>query len=127
MANGRLPVIEPGDYDQAFIGQVVFSQPAFPPGISLEPMSYEDWQPPLYYLLQTPLFVITDGSLTAMRLFSLVMGAGVVILAYVLAWFLFVGFCVWFLLFVCMFFLCFWFCFLFCVPVMRSGNAHRTM
>ncbi len=91
MANGRLPVIELGDYDQVFIGKVVFSQPAFPPEVSLEPMSYEDWQPPLYYLLQTPLFIITNGSLTTMRLLSLVMGAGVVILAYVLAWLLFAG------------------------------------
>ncbi len=31
MANGRLPIIELGDYDQEFIGQVVFSNPAFPP------------------------------------------------------------------------------------------------
>ncbi|MBE2222284.1 MAG: hypothetical protein IAF02_12125 [Anaerolineae bacterium] len=91
LANGRLPIIEPGDYDQVFIGQVVFSQPAFPPEISLVPMSYEDWQPPLYYLLQTPLFLATSGSLTAMRLLSLVLGAGVVVLAYVLAWELFPG------------------------------------
>lgn len=91
MANGRLPIIELGDYDQEFIGQVVFSQPAFPPEISLEPMSYEDWQPPLYYLLQTPLFLATSGSLTAMRLLSLVIGAGVVVWAYVLALLLFPG------------------------------------
>ena len=91
LANGRLPIIEPGDYDQEFIGQVVFSNPAFPPEISLEPMSYEDWQPPLYYLLQTPLFLVSGGSLTAMRLFSLLLGAGVVVLAYVLAWELFPG------------------------------------
>jgi len=91
MANGRLPIIETGDYDQEFIVQVVFSHPAFPVEISLEPMSYEDWQPPLYYLLQTPLFIVTGGSLTAMRFFSLVMGAGVVILAYILAWQLFSG------------------------------------
>ncbi len=54
-------------------------------------MSYEDWQPPLYYLLQTPLFLVSGGSLTAMRLFSLLLGAGVVVLAYVLAWELFPG------------------------------------
>lgn len=91
LANGRLPRIEPGDYDQAFIRDVVFTSPAFPPDVSLVPMSYEDWQPPLYYLLQTPLFLATAGSLTAMRLFSLLLGAGVVLLAYVLAWQLFPG------------------------------------
>ncbi|MCZ7668099.1 MAG: glycosyltransferase family 39 protein [Chloroflexi bacterium] len=91
LANGRFPLIEPGDYDQAYIMKVVFSTPAFPPEASLAPLSYEDWQPPLYYLLQTPLFLATGGSLTAMRLFSLLMGAGVVILAYVLAGILFPG------------------------------------
>ncbi len=91
MANGRLPVIEAGDYDQEFIRQVVYTSPAFPAEVPLTLMSYEDWQPPLYYLLQTPLFILTNGSLTAMRLFSLVMGAGVVILAYGLAWLLFAG------------------------------------
>jgi 4-amino-4-deoxy-L-arabinose transferase-like glycosyltransferase len=91
MANGRLPLIERGDYDQAFIVQMVSAQPAFPPEVSLEPMSYEDWQPPLYYLLQTPLFIATNGSLMGMRLFSLVLGAGIVVLAYVLAWLLFPG------------------------------------
>lgn len=91
LANGRFPLIEPGDYDQAYIMKVVFSTPAFPPEASLAPLSYEDWQPPLYYLLQTPLFLATGGSLTAMRLFSLLMGAGVMILAYVLAGDLFPG------------------------------------
>ena len=89
LADGRFPIMQPGDYDQEFIMRVVFAGPPFPPEVSLEPMSYEDWQPPLYYLLQTPAFWLSGGSLTAMRLVSLLLGAGVVAFAYGLAWRLF--------------------------------------
>ena len=81
LAAGRWPVIEPGDYDQAYINEVVF-QAHFDPAYSIDPFEYEDWQPPLYYLLLTPIFWVTDGSLTALRLTSLLIGAGIVILAY---------------------------------------------
>ncbi len=81
LAAGRLPVIEAGDYDQDYLMEVVFIS-AFSGQYSLEPMTYEDWQPPLYYLLQTANYLATDGSLPALRLFSLLLGAGVVILAY---------------------------------------------
>lgn len=83
LAEGRLPVIEAGDYDQDFLMEVVFIS-GFAPRYSLESIEYEDWQPPLYYLLQTPIYLVNNGSLTAMRLFSLLLGAGVVILAYAL-------------------------------------------
>ena len=89
LADGRFPIMQPGDYDQEFIMRVVFAGPPFPPEVSLEPMSYEDWQPPLYYLLQTPAFWLSGGSLTVMRLVSLLLGAGVVAFAYGLAWRLF--------------------------------------
>ncbi len=83
LAEGRLPVIEAGDYDQDYLTEVVFIS-RFAPQYSLESIEYEDWQPPLYYLLQTPIYLVNDGSLTTMRLFSLLLGAGVVILAYAL-------------------------------------------
>ena len=84
LAAGNLPVIEPGDYDQDYIVQVVFES-HFDPTYSLESMEYEDWQPPLYYLLLTPIYWLTNGSLTALRLTSLLIGAGVVLLAYAIA------------------------------------------
>ena len=83
LAAGRLPVIEAGDYDQEYLTKVVFIS-GFAPQYSLETIEYEDWQPPLYYLLQTPSYLLSGGSLTAMRLFSLFLGAGVIILAYAL-------------------------------------------
>lgn len=81
LAHGRLPVMEPGDYDQDYIEKLVFES-KFDPQYAIEPLTYEDWQPPLYYLLQTPVFLTSGGSLLALRLFSLILGAGVVALAY---------------------------------------------
>jgi 4-amino-4-deoxy-L-arabinose transferase-like glycosyltransferase len=81
LAAGRLPVIEAGDYDQEYLMRVVFIS-GFDPQYSLDEIEYEDWQPPLYYLLQTPNYLVNDGSLIALRLFSVLLGAGVIILAY---------------------------------------------
>lgn len=81
LADGQLPVIEPGDYDQEYLTEVVFIS-GFAPQYSIDPIEYEDWQPPLYYLLQTPVFLLSGGSITALRLFSLILGAAVIILAY---------------------------------------------
>jgi 4-amino-4-deoxy-L-arabinose transferase-like glycosyltransferase len=80
LASGALPVIEDDDYDEAYRDAVVSAR--FAPQYSIAPLTYEDWQPPLYYLLQTPLFMATGGSLLALRLLSLLLGAGVVIAAY---------------------------------------------
>ncbi|NJN54331.1 MAG: DUF2142 domain-containing protein [Anaerolineae bacterium] len=83
LADGRLPVMEVGDYDEAYRNEVIGSH--FAPEYPIMPITYEDWQPPLYYLLQTPGFLLSGGSLTAMRLLSLLLGAGVVALAYAAA------------------------------------------
>lgn len=77
----RLPVIEPGDYDQEYLMEVVFIS-RFAARHPLDPIEYEDWQPPLYYLLQAPNFAVYNGSLLALRILSLLFGAGVVILAH---------------------------------------------
>ncbi len=81
LVGGNLPVIAPGDWDQAYLGQIVGAE--FDPALSIDRLTYEDWQPPLYYLLQAPVYVLSGGSLTAMRLLSVALGAGVVLLAYV--------------------------------------------
>lgn len=80
LAGGDLPVIAPGDYDQAYQAQVISSD--FAPEYSVAPFSYEDHQPPLYYLLQLPVYLLSGGALLAMRLLSLLLGAGVVALTY---------------------------------------------
>ena len=81
LVEGEWPVIEPGDWNQAYLSEVVGAE--FDPAYSVVGLTYEDWQPPLYYLLQTPIYSFSGGSLTAMRLLSVLLGAGVVALAYV--------------------------------------------
>jgi len=87
---GRLPVLEMGDWQQTFQEQLVtsgFDDPALME--RLDTVQYEDHQPPLYYLLQAPIYALTDGDLTAMRLFSALLGAGVILAAWAILWKLF--------------------------------------
>jgi len=72
--NGALPVLEKGDYDQAYLSRLTGER--FPPDLSLDRVQYQDYQPPLYYLLATPVFLAFDGALIALRLFTLLLGAG---------------------------------------------------
>ena len=81
LADGRWPVIEPGDWDQAYLSEVVGSE--FDPAHPVTGITYEDWQPPLYYLAQWPVYRLSGGALVAMRLLSVLFGAGVVVLAWV--------------------------------------------
>jgi 4-amino-4-deoxy-L-arabinose transferase-like glycosyltransferase len=77
---GTLPQLELGDYDQEYNARLTAEK--FPPSLPLDHVQYQDYQPPLYYLLATPIFLLFNGSLTALRLFSLLLGAGVIALAY---------------------------------------------
>ena len=45
-------------------------------------MRYEAHQPPLYYVLATPVFWLSGGSLWALRLFGILIGAGAIVLLY---------------------------------------------
>jgi 4-amino-4-deoxy-L-arabinose transferase-like glycosyltransferase len=83
LAEGNLPIIEPGDYDQEYQNMVISS--GFDSQFSVDPFRYEDYQPPLYYLLLTPVFLVFGGGLEALRLASLLLGAGVVGLTYLVA------------------------------------------
>ena len=46
-----LPVLREGDYDQAYLDTIKAQR--FPPDLSVDPIRYESYQPPLYYLLAT--------------------------------------------------------------------------
>ncbi|MCZ7539353.1 MAG: glycosyltransferase family 39 protein [Anaerolineae bacterium] len=76
---GRLPVIAPGDWQQEYQEQLKDS--GFAPALldRLDTIQYEDHQPPLYYLLQTPVYALSGGDLLALRLMSALLGAGAVI------------------------------------------------
>lgn len=80
--DGALPVLEMGDWQQAY--QDALTMSGFRPDLldRLDTIQYEDHQPPLYYLLQAPVYALTDGDLAALRLFSVLLGAGVVLCAW---------------------------------------------
>jgi 4-amino-4-deoxy-L-arabinose transferase-like glycosyltransferase len=80
VASGTWPVIEPGDYDQAYLERL--KSEGFPSELSVDSIQYEDHQPPLYYLLATPVFLLADGALVPLRLFSVLLGAGVIVITY---------------------------------------------
>ena len=80
---GKLPVLQMGDYDGAYLERLKAEK--FPPALSIDPVRYEFHQPPLYYLLAAPVYWLSGGSLLALRLFSAVLGAGVVLLIFLCA------------------------------------------
>ncbi|MBL8156104.1 MAG: DUF2142 domain-containing protein [Anaerolineae bacterium] len=79
---GCCPVIESGDWDSAYLETLKANR--FRPDLlaDLPAIQYEDHQPPLYYLLQTPVYLLTNGSLIALRLVSVLLGGGIVMCAY---------------------------------------------
>jgi hypothetical protein len=79
-ATGELPVLRIGDYDQVYLSELLARR--FPADMSIAGLRYESYQPPLYYLAATPVFLATDGSLLALRLFNVALGAIAVLLLY---------------------------------------------
>jgi len=81
LAEGRgFPVIEPGDYDQEYLERLKSER--FPPELSVDVVEYEDHQPPLYYLLATPVYLLFDGAVLPLRLLSVLLGAALLLVAY---------------------------------------------
>jgi 4-amino-4-deoxy-L-arabinose transferase-like glycosyltransferase len=77
---GGFPVLEARDYTQSYLERLTSER--FPPELSIDPLEYEDHQPPLYYLLATPIYLLFAGALLPLRLFSVVLGAGLLIVAF---------------------------------------------
>jgi 4-amino-4-deoxy-L-arabinose transferase-like glycosyltransferase len=80
LADGILPRIDTTDYDQAYQSTVISSR--FDPQYDVASFTYEDWQPPLYYLTLTPFFALSGGSLVVLRFVSVLLGAGVLLFTY---------------------------------------------
>lgn len=87
VAGGALPVLQSGDYDADYLETLKAER--FPPNLPVTSVRYESWQPPLYYLLAAPIFLAWNGALLAVRLFTLLIGTGVVLLTWRLARLLF--------------------------------------
>jgi 4-amino-4-deoxy-L-arabinose transferase-like glycosyltransferase len=81
--NGSFPVLHFGDYPHGYLEEIKTAK--FPPDMPVSPIRYESHQPPLYYLLASPLYSLTRGSLVVLRLLSVLLGAGIVVFAYAIA------------------------------------------
>ena len=79
-STGQFPVLRMGDYDEAYLEQL--KSKGFPPSLPIHPVRYEAHQPPLYYLLASAVFRLTQGQLLFLRLFSVALGAIFVVLTY---------------------------------------------
>lgn len=76
----ELPVLRMGDYNQTLLNLLHLTR--FEINSLLPRVRYESYQPPLFYLLATPVYWVTGGSLWALRLFNVLLGAGLVALVY---------------------------------------------
>ncbi len=83
VATGELlPIIEMGDWDNEYLETLKAND--FAPNLldDLASIQYEDHQPPLYYWLASPIFVLTDGNLFALRMVSVLLSMITVALSY---------------------------------------------
>ncbi|MCD6288953.1 MAG: glycosyltransferase family 39 protein [Anaerolineae bacterium] len=78
--SGRLPVLQPGDYNQEYLETIKARR--FPSDMPIAPIRYEFHQPPLYYLLATPIYWVTRGRLIPLRFFSILLGVGLLLVTY---------------------------------------------
>jgi 4-amino-4-deoxy-L-arabinose transferase-like glycosyltransferase len=82
---GGLPELKPGDWNSALLDRLKNS--TLQPGDSVGSIQYENWQPPLFYLLATPVFragSIDDAQtvLVRLRVFDAALGALTLVTAF---------------------------------------------
>ena len=76
-----LPVLQSGDYDQAY-NEEFTRTPRNTATLSIDPLRYENYAPPLYYVLAAPLYALTDGWITILRFFSIILGGCLIVVTY---------------------------------------------
>ncbi|MGH2457420.1 MAG: DUF2142 domain-containing protein [Chloroflexota bacterium] len=92
--DNRLPILKPGDYNQDQLARLMHDH--FASGESIASLRYESHQPPLYYLIATPVFLATERfdtrtQVIVLRLLTALIGALVVLATYRLATLTFPG------------------------------------
>src|SRR5437763_10370500 len=79
-----LPELRPGDWDSALLSRVQNGR--LQPGDSITSIRYESWQPPLYYLLAAPAYVLgptsEDAAVLRLRVFNILLGALTLVVGY---------------------------------------------
>ena len=81
-SDGTLPVIEAADWDADAIRRLTTARFAGVTDQQIGQLRYEDHQPPLYYALLVPVYWLGDGNLQALRIASLIISIGTVVLAF---------------------------------------------
>jgi 4-amino-4-deoxy-L-arabinose transferase-like glycosyltransferase len=76
----RLPVLRQGDYDQEYLHEI--KETKFSPEYAIDSIRYEFHQPPLYYVLLVPIYILFNGQLVPLRLFTSLFGIGLLIVTY---------------------------------------------
>jgi 4-amino-4-deoxy-L-arabinose transferase-like glycosyltransferase len=81
----QLPELRSGDYPYAYLEEIKSRR--FPPDMSIESIRYESHQPPLYYVIASPIYRMAGSytestRLLVLRLFSLILGAVSLLLGY---------------------------------------------
>ena len=81
---GCCPRIESGDWQGDYQQQLTTLK--FAPEFldRIDTIQYEDHHPPLYYLLASLVYKLSNGDLTALRLFSVLLGAFTVVLSFLI-------------------------------------------
>jgi len=82
---GQLPVLQPGDYPFDYLEEIKSKK--FPPDMPIDRIRYESWQPPLFYVLGAWIFKATAflpfrEHVVALRLFSMLLGTGLLLVGY---------------------------------------------
>ena len=80
--DGCCPIVAAGDWDSEYLSQLTSAK--FAPDLldELHTIQYEDHHPPLYYILASIIYKLSAGDLTALRLFSVALGAVSVCLSF---------------------------------------------
>jgi len=79
---GALPVLQMGDFPADYLAR--FTDPRNTPQMSIDPIRYESWQPPLYYVAAAAVYRLAPASahMLALRLLSVALGALLIWVAY---------------------------------------------
>ncbi len=82
---GTLPVLQPGDFNLEYLEQIKAAK--FPASMPIDAIRYEAYQPPLYYLAATPVYLIArgfgvDATVIVLRLVSVALGVIVLLVAF---------------------------------------------
>lgn len=82
LAEGKFPKIETGDWDSNYLDSLKSTKFTNINSQQFKTVQYEDHQPPLYYVVATPVYLLTDGNPHAIRILSVVIGIIIVWCAY---------------------------------------------